>query len=111
MDTKEKLSLLKTWQETYETMNKTMKVFEDGIGCDIGESPLYDMVWKTFETYTQTVAMALTGKLNVKSEADWLDWYCYENAMGANGWEAKNNSWKKMKKIKTLKDLLKGIED
>lgn len=110
MNTKEKLALLKTWQETYQTLDKAFDDFETALGCNICESKFFDSCWNSFQNYTKAIALLLETETVVGVE-EWLSWYCYENGMGEKEMEAKARSWKRMRKIKTLTDLLKVIEE
>jgi hypothetical protein len=46
----------------------------------------------------------------VDDTGGWLSWYCWDNSMGKKAHKAKAPSWKKFKKVKTLKDLCKIME-
>jgi hypothetical protein len=111
METKEKLELLKTWEEMHKEIEKTVDTFETAIGCDICESSIYNTLWKIFEKYTELLSKLISGDKDPKDVAGWLDWYSYENYMGKSGREAKAHTWKKMRKIDILKMLLKVIEE
>lgn len=62
------------------------------------ENPLTDAVWKLFGEYTRKVAES------VGDESEGLNWYRYENGMGANGMEA-GETGKPLRSIRTLEDL------
>jgi len=111
MTDKEKIELLQKWQDNYNDINIVMNNFQQAIGC-ICESDIYNACWKTFDSYTDTLANVLNNDINNQSQTlDWLNWYAYDNDMGKNGMEAKASTWNKMKKISNLKMLLKVISE
>jgi len=69
------------------------------------ESPLYQTIWSLQGAYTAAVAKV------VGDNSEWLDWFASENAMGEKGYEASPKTPHKMRKIKTIADLAKLIEE
>lgn len=99
-----KLKLLQDWENTYKEISKTFDLFSELTGAD-AESPLFVALFNTHEQYTDVLALAIGA--NVED----LAWFIYENDCGAKQMAAKNPNWKKAKKIKNVKDLLRMIED
>lgn len=87
--------------DKYHELDKFWRGFSDATGIDY-DSQLGDMIWKTFDLYTDTVQ-----KL-IRDEYEDLDWFIFDNDCGRNKLEATING--KKKKIKTVKDLAKLIE-
>jgi hypothetical protein len=65
------------------------------------EGHFADTVWRSFEGLLEVIEKQL--------DTDWLTWYIYDNSCGENGLSAKGSKEKKMKEIKTTKDLAKLI--
>jgi len=112
MDKKELIDLLKKWQDVHTNIEKMIIDLEKALACDIVDSQLYNISWKNYEIYTETIAIILANQFNKKvvDVLDWLSWYCYENDFGKRGFEAKAGNWKRAKKIGNLESLLKIIE-
>jgi len=84
-------------EATYANLKKS---FGNIVECEV-ISTMYDLHGE----YTKLVAE------NVGDDFGWLEWYLWDNEGGKRGLLAKAASWKKDRKIKTLKDLealLKG---
>jgi hypothetical protein len=101
MKRKEKLKLLQNWQQCYDNNEALLKTLIPIFGC-IVESTINKQLWNCFDELTDT-----TEKL-LGSDYNWLDWYCWENDMGAKGLDAGYD--RNLKPIKTLNDLLDLIE-
>lgn len=93
------MELLNVWfklfqriESAYEDLRRTLGVAPEAAVVSI----MYDM----HREYTKLVAEQVEDKGGVC-----LDWYIWENGGGKKGREAKAASWKKARKIKTLKDL------
>ena len=97
MTKEQKLAALTRWQQAMEQADAT-------IGPVIGllqlqpESPVCGAVWRL-----QRLLTDMTAEL-VGDQAEWLDWYAYENDMGHKGFEA--GPVDATREIRTLDDLL-----
>ncbi|MBP8286561.1 MAG: hypothetical protein KAX57_06945 [Rhodoferax sp.] len=69
------------------------------------ESPLYQAIWSLQSGYTKAVAEI------VGDHWEWLDWYHGENDMGADGRECCPGTGHPMRKINTIADLAKLIQE
>ena len=105
MTSKERYKLLVQWQEQYESCEEAQKLLDQLLRGFDTDSPLGAAIWATFDKYTDTLAAV------VDDTGGWLSWYCWDNSMGKKAHKAKAPSWKKFKKVKTLKDLCKIIEE
>lgn len=104
MTTNDRLKLLAEWQEQFEVCDKAWTACESVFRGLDPDSDLGKAVWGAFAKYTESVS-------SVIGDTDgWLNWYCWDNDMGANMMQAKAASWKKMRKICNLKDLCRVIE-
>jgi hypothetical protein len=104
MTTKDRMKLLTEWKEQFEKCDKAwteLEVVFRGLDTD---SDIGMAVWDTFEKYTASISKI------IGDTGDFLDWYRWENDMGANMMQAKAASWKKARKICDLKDLCLVIE-
>jgi|GEM_PF-1067000 len=97
MTDEEKISELRKWRKTYRRLNKDFEKIESALGS-CADWPLWETVWKGFEAYTDTLSRL------IGDNDKWLDWFCYENDMGAKGYEAGHGD--NVRPIKTLDDLL-----
>ena len=105
MTSKERYDLLVKWEKQYDLCQNAQHGMDTLFGSvDAEESILCRAIWRTFDEYTDTLS-ALIG-----DDFGWLNWFCWENGMGVNEFQARPNLCKKMRKIKTLKDLCKLIE-
>ncbi len=88
------LELLEQWKSNYISLSEVNdKVY------DIFEATLPDACWETFDLYTDTLSELLGDTMN----DTWLSWFCFENDMGAKGYEAGYDD--NLKPIKSLEDL------
>lgn len=112
MNTKEKISLLEEWKQTYDKLEVAFKSLEQALGCDLVESDLYNASYESFEKYTAMLSklFVVEGKITEQDVQEWLWWYWIENDMGASGLEASSKAGGKLKKIDTLQKLLHLIE-
>ena len=104
MTKKEKLKLLQDWENQFHVTDKAwkcLKLLFGDIDCD---SEIGKAIWGSFTEYSRVMAMLLGDK------DEWLSWYCWENDMGMKEHKARPGMNRKMRKIKTLKDLLWLIE-
>lgn len=95
---------LTTWEALYHAADTAWTALAAATGSIDSESPIGRAVWATFDAYTQTL-----GEL-IGDRKDWLHWYCYENDMGRNGYEASNGSEARrpIRFISDLADLILG---
>ena len=105
MTSKERYKLLVEWKDQYEVCDEAQKLLEKLLKCFDTDSPLGAAIWDTFDRYTDTLAV------EVCDTGGWLSWLCCDNNMGAKRYKAKDEARKRMKTIKTLKDLCKIIEE
>ena len=102
MTHKERMTLLKQWEEQILTTDKLQEQIEAVFG-DCIESEFFRVISDLAGKYTKTVS-------DLIGDTDWLDWYWLENDMGARRMEAKAANWKKMRKITNLEVLCRMIE-
>ena len=103
MNHNERLELLKEWETCYNDIDGTWETLSDLFNM-YPDSPVGKIIWNTFELYTKLVSKS------VGDNAEWLDWYCWENDMGKNAYEAKASNWKEDKKITSIEILCDLIE-
>lgn len=80
-DRKNTLALLDAWQKHHAATNKMMDGIQQCIGMD-PNGPLFEIVWRLFDAYTDALAAQLG------DFCGWLSWYFMENDFGANGMAA-----------------------
>ena len=66
------------------------------------EAPIALAMGRMWDAYSACVAR------EVGDESDWLDWYCWENAMGAKGLTVTSTSGKTIK-VRTVAHLARVI--
>ena len=96
----DKLKALQVWEQVTKAVDTQLDDFEKLFG--FVESPFTDALFRMQSEYTEAVAK------NVGDASDWLNWYQFDNDMGAKGYEA--GIVGDMREIKTLEDLLWLIE-
>jgi len=94
----ERIALLEEWLAEYERVASVCEGIEDLFGKH-GESHVQTSFYRLFEKYTQSVS------IQVGDDFKWLDWFIWDNDCGKNKMEARASSWKKARKIRTVKDL------
>lgn len=82
-------------QESFNTLNKA-------IGDTTG-GPFFDRMWRMFDEYMASAETLIGDK------EKWLGWFVYDNSCGAS--ELKAGLGRRLKKIKTVDDLLDLIEE
>jgi len=103
MERKQKLILLKIWEDNYKQISEVYKGLQ--LICDCSpESKISRAIFDTFQKYTDALAIVICDGY------DWLEWYAWDNEFGKKGLQAKASSWKKEKKVKNLNDLLDLID-
>jgi len=96
----DKLKAMQVWEQVTKAVDKQFGDFEKLFG--FVESPFTDALFRMQSEYTEAVAK------NVGDASDWLNWYQFDNDMGAKGYEAGIEGG--TREIKTLEDLLWLIE-
>jgi hypothetical protein len=104
MTRKERMELLTKWIEYHAVCDKTWSDLEKLFGSLQPEGSLSDIIWVAFSKNTAVFSRCIGDSFG------WLNWFWLENDMGASGLSAKASSWKKARRIKTLKDLCALIE-
>lgn len=102
MNKAEKLAVLQNWQTAYKNLDAAFDLLKPAVGV-LCEGTLWDAVWFTFDQYTEILEHLLG------DDSGWLNWYCYENDMGAKGYEA--GYGENLRPIEDLDDLLWLIEE
>ncbi len=98
----EKLAALQDWQTAYKNLDAAFDLLKPALGY-LWEGSIWDASWFTFERYTEVMSDL------VGDDSGWLNWYCYENDMGAKGHEA--GYGEDLRTIEDLDDLLWLIEE
>lgn len=94
----ERIALLEEWLTEHEKVESAC----DLIGSLFGKDPeghIQTRFRQLFESYSRLVS------IQVGDRENWLDWFIWENCCGKKGLGAKASSWKKTRKIRTVKDL------
>jgi hypothetical protein len=94
----ERITLLTEWLLEYKKVESTCNSIEMLFGKN-SDGDVQARFWQLFESYTKLVA------IQVGDDYAWLNWFIWENDCGKNAMEAKAASWKKARKIRTVKDL------
>jgi hypothetical protein len=102
MTNEEKLAMLQDWQTAYKNLDAAFDLLKPALGV-LCEGHLWDAVWFTFDQYTEILEHLLD------DDSGRLNWYCYENDMGAKGYEA--GYGEDLRPIEDLDDLLWLIEE
>ena len=100
----DKFKLLQEWEKHSIQINEVYNLLKVAFDANPDSKAIKPM-FKLFDDYTKSVS-AIIG-----DEADWLSWYAWENDFGKREFTAKCQSWKRHRKINSLKMLLKLIED
>ena len=104
----EKLSALRAWEAHVKAISAVYEA--DRLACGaLIESPRWNAVYGLLEAHTMMVAQAIApDDATAKDVAEWLDWW-QELDFGANPKRA-GIAGQEMREIRTLEDLLWGIE-
>lgn len=97
----DKLKALQVWEQTTKAVDKQLNGFEQLFGFT--ESPFIDAIFRMQSEYTDAVAKS------VGDASGWLNWYQFDNGMGAKDLKAGIEG--DMREIKTIEDLLWLIEE
>lgn len=94
----ERIALLEEWLKEFQEVQSTFAAIESLFGKD-HEGRIQTHLYELFECYSWLVSE------KVGDEDAWLCWFIWDNDCGKNAMEAKASSWKKARKIRTVKDL------
>ena len=100
MTAKEILPLLEEWESRYKDLIKVQDISYKLFGRN--ESPLFEASWNMFDSYTDALSQLIGDK------EKWLAWWAYDTNFGEK--QSKAGKKGKEKKIKTLNDLIKLIQ-
>jgi hypothetical protein len=103
MKVNDMMPMLTAWASRQRELAAQM----EALGAVVGErfdGPLYDAVWTTWDSYTDTLSQLIGDNEN------WLTWYVQENRMGANGLEAAPAGGKPVR-VRTLHQLARLIAE
>ncbi len=94
----ERIALLEEWLKEFQRVEAACAAIEALFGKD-HEGRIQAHLHGLFESYSRLVAV------QVGDDQKWLDWFIWDNDCGRSGKEATALSWKKLRKIRTVKDL------
>lgn len=94
----ERIALLEEWLKEFQGIQRTCAAIQALFGSD-HECLIQTHFYGLFESYSRLVA------IQVGDDSKWLDWFLWDNDCGKSAMEAKAPSWKKARKIRTVKDL------
>lgn len=101
--TKEELmALLNTWVSQYRDIDSVYTLLHDLFQI-APESKVATTLYDTHRKYTLLLEKYLEERF--PNASAWLEWFLWDNKCGRSGSEAKLSTWKKYKKIETIKDL------
>lgn len=110
MTTDEKIKIVEKLIGEYTKLSAVFDRLDDVLGSD-PSAPLFNAVWSSFDSYTDTVSRL------IGDPTHYLSWYIYDNQLGEKKfsvrWDSydKNNRKRKHSRIvKTVKDLVYVIE-
>ncbi len=90
--------------DAYKELNKLSEHMADIFGCSSTDGAFWDPVWKLLDVAIDQLSE------NIGDRSDWISWYIFDNQCGKKGLEVRLADGKKLKKIKTVDDLVKVIE-
>ena len=94
----ERIALIEEWLKEFQRVQAACAALEALFGKD-PEGRIQTHLYGLFESYSRLVA------IQVGDDWKWLDWFIWDNDCGKKAMEAKAHSWKKARKIRTVKDL------
>lgn len=94
----ERIELLDEWLNEFEKVESTCSLIESLFGKG-PEGRIQTHLHGLFESYSRIVSV------QVGDDNAWLQWFLWDNDCGKRAMEAKAKSWKKARKIRTVKDL------
>lgn len=95
-----KLELLQEWERNIKSSDEVLGKFSELFGCFTG--PAVESIGAMQTAYTAAISRL------IGDDGEWLEWYWFDNAMGANGYEAGFNG--DPKPITNIEQLLELIE-
>ena len=93
--------MLTAWQQRYTDWKAQYDALHALTKCG-PEAPIALAMGRMWDGYTNAVAQI------VGDESEWLDWYCWENEMGAKGLEVTSTSGKTIK-VRNVQQLARVI--
>jgi len=94
----ERIALLEEWLLEYEKVESSCDLISVLFGKS-QEGHIQDRFRQLFDSYSRIVS------IQVGDDNAWLEWFLYDNDCGKKALEARASSWKKARKIRTVKDL------
>lgn len=92
---------LEVWQRVYNDWQAQYEALQALTRCG-PEAPIALAMGRMWDAYTNAVAR------EVGDNNEWLDWYCWENDMGAKGLEVTSTSGKTIK-VRNVRQLARVI--
>ena len=89
------------WQRMYEDWQTQYEALQVLTKCG-PEAPIALAMGRMWDAYTDCLGR------EVGDDSGWLDWYCWENGMGANGMDVTSTSGKTIK-VRTVAHLARVI--
>lgn len=94
----ERIALLEECLKEFKQVQASCAAIEALFGKD-HEGRIQTHLYGLFESYSRLVS------IQVGDDNKWLDWFIWDNDCGKKAMKAKDSSWKKARKIRTVKDL------
>ena len=94
----ERIALLEEWLKEFQQVQAACDAIEALFGKD-HEGRIQTHFYGLFESYSRLVS------IQVGDDFKWLDWFIWDNDCGKIALEARASSWKKARRIRTVKDL------
>jgi len=104
MNKKQKLKLLSDWKRFHISSRNQYSELRRIFGSE-PENSITDLTCDLLEEYTKLVSEKLG------DECGWLEWFAFENDLGKKGFLVTYSDGKNSIRVKTIKDLLKVIEN
>lgn len=90
---------LRPWKESYAALQKCTDSAQALFGGAVAEGSLIDGYCKAFSGWTSSLS-------TVVGDTDrWLEWFAWENDMGAKRFEVHVPGWSKPRPVRSLEDL------
>jgi hypothetical protein len=102
MTTKEKVKIVEKLIEHFKALDAADDMLAKCFGGTMADSPAINPSWCAFDGYVNAVGMIIGDK------SGWLPWFIWDNECGAKGMFAGKTG--KMRKVETVKQLIKIIE-
>lgn len=94
----ERIALLEKWLEEFKRVEFVNEALV-GLFSSNPAGVVHACYYELFAKYSLLVSE------KVGDDGGWLEWFIWENDCGKKAMEAKAKSWKKARKIRTVKDL------